>query len=353
MKKITQLLCVRVFSLIYLLSIQAIYASSSSEKTNFNEESLACTGTVVNTYPYSESFEGSIGGWMQGPGTWTPGINTTASPDTGPFKASDGNEYLYTESSVGEDPGVNGTAILTSPCIDLSTESQAFFSYDYHMFGANMGDLQVQVSTDMGTTWTTESNFNGQAQNDETKPWRKDIIDLSPYIGSTLNIRFVGNTGAGFRSDMAIDNILITNTPQYCGSAASYNNGDITNVSFNTINNATAPQVDGYSDFTAISTAIIASNSYTISTNVNTSGNNTFFTSVWFDWNGDYVFDNTSERYNIGTATNTPNGITSLSPLSITVPAGAVNGATRMRVITRFSWLCSTDACIEDNNYFR
>ena len=337
MKKITQLLCVRVFSLIYLLSIQAIYASSSSEKTNFNEESLACTGTVVNTYPYSESFEGSIGGWMQGPGTWTPGINTTASPDTGPFKASDGNEYLYTESSVGEDPGVNGTAILTSPCIDLSTESQAFFSYDYHMFGANMGDLQVQVSTDMGTTWTTESNFNGQAQNDETKPWRKDIIDLSPYIGSTLNIRFVGNTGAGFRSDMAIDNILITNTPQYCGSAATYNNGGVTNVSFNTIDNATPAESNAYSDFTSQSTDVVSGSSYNLSVRVNTDGPYNTGTRVWIDWNQDFDFLDAGEQYTLGTANSVANGLTSASPLPITIPATAALGTTRMRVSTRYN----------------
>ncbi|GAA3644633.1 zinc-dependent metalloprotease [Flavivirga jejuensis] len=106
-------------------------------------------------------------------------------------------------------------------------------------------------------------------------------------------------------------------------------------VQFNAINNTSA-KPSGYSDYTSIITDINRNVPYDLVVNVNTDDNYTTFTKVWIDWNQNCSFDDVGEEYNLGNATNVTNGITSLSPLLITVPIDAVFGNTIMRVSTKF-----------------
>ena len=118
----------------------------------------------------------------------------------------------------------------------------------------------------------------------------------------------------------------------YCSSAGGVIDG-ITNVSFNTINNTTSSTTSGYTDYTGSqSTTISQGSTYTLSVSVNTGGNYINYNKAWIDWNHDGTFNATTEEYNLGTATNVTAGLSSLCPLSITVPASAVVGTTRMRV---------------------
>ena len=107
----------------------------------------------------------------------------------------------------------------------------------------------------------------------------------------------------------------------------------ITNVSFNSIFNQSsgAPK---YSDYRAIFTDVNAGETYQLSVSVNTNGNYTMYTKVWIDWNKNCTFD-TDEIYDLGTATNVSDGLTSLSPLSITIPDTVSDGRVTMRIRTR------------------
>ena len=108
-----------------------------------------------------------------------------------------------------------------------------------------------------------------------------------------------------------------------------------TSVQFNTINNnSTKPS--GYSNYTNISTDVIRTSSYNITVKVNTDGDFTTATKVWIDWNQNCDFNDAGEEYNLGDATNVSNGNTANSPLSITVPAGAILGSTIMRISTKY-----------------
>ncbi len=320
---------------------------------------VACTGTVVNSFPYGESFENGLGEWTQNTGddgNWTLRSGRTPSGnnggiETGPAQASDQSFYYYTESSTAANPGPNATTILTSPCLDLSSLSEAYFSFDYHMAGTNIGSMDVEVSDDSGGTWTNVFSQTGQVQTQEIHPWRKEIIDLTSYVGTTINVRFVGNTGPSFRSDIAIDNINLTEEPQYCGAMGIFNNSTIRRVVFNTIDNSSPIESIGYTDFTGISTDVTQGDAHDLTVQINTNGNFIFGIYAWIDWNQDNVFSDASERYDLGTATNVTNSPTSNSPLSITVPAGAVIGQTRMRVISRFNGFPNS-SCDEDNNFF-
>jgi len=120
---------------------------------------------------------------------------------------------------------------------------------------------------------------------------------------------------------------------EYCPSYGSMTFATaVTLVDFNTINNPTG-KTQPYTDYTASdSTVLETGNTYKISVNLDTDGNNTVFAMAWIDWNHDGDFEDPGEDYDLGTAVNTPNGATGLSPLSIVVPLTAKVGTTVMRV---------------------
>lgn len=339
MKKITflRLSFALVFVLFYVVTSQA--SDANSEKNSL--ETYACTGPIVNTFPYTESFNNTTGLWTQDTGddaNWSFDPNFTPSNQTGPANPTDGSHYMYFEASNPIAPG--DVAIVTSPCIDLTGQATAFFTFDYHMFASNaeMGTLNIDVSDNAGTTWTNVFTRSGPVQTSSNAQWITQSINLNAYLGTTINIRIRGIRGSGFRSDMAVDNVNISSTPRYCNSTA--NNTDssgITRVIFNTIDNSTAPANQGYSNFTALSTTVIQGATHNLTVHNNTLGNNTFNTRVWVDWNQDFDFNDAGETYNLGSVANTANGPTSNSPLAITVPAGAALGNTRMRVSSFFN----------------
>ena len=172
-----------------------------------------------------------------------------------------------------------------------------------------------------------------------------------PYSGSTLasttiyarfkptasNTNYIGNithTGGGATANVGVNGTSISS---YCSSTGNMSfQTSITRVQFDAINNTTAKPT-GYSDFTVQSANVNVGSSYNLSVNVNTDGNYTISTNAWIDWNQNGNFSDAGETYNLGTALNTPNGPTSLSPLNITIPAGATLGNTRMRVSTKYN----------------
>ncbi|MCC1485605.1 hypothetical protein, partial [Winogradskyella immobilis] len=201
---------------------------------------VPCTGPSISSYPYTETWNNGIGLWTQDTedqGNWTlSNINVsgggTPSGNTGPTgDFTGGEEFFYVEASLNRDPGPGSTVNLISPCIDLTGFENANFSFRYHMFGSDMGDLSVDVSTDNGATWqqlnadgnivTDTPILSGQQQTGQAQAWSLQNIDLSNYNDQVIQLRFSGTTPpnppgntdpslAPFRSDMSIDQINIT-----------------------------------------------------------------------------------------------------------------------------------------------
>ncbi|ESU23745.1 hypothetical protein FEDK69T_11510 [Flavobacterium enshiense DK69] len=145
----------------------------------------------------------------------------------------------------------------------------------------------------------------------------------------------------------------VTTMAAYCTS-----NGNtlfktsVTNVTLNTINNTSA-KPSGYSDYTAISTNLQQGVSYPLSAKINTDGNYTILAFAWIDFNHDMDFNDVGEAFDLGSVNNMASGLTSSSPLAITVPLTAVVGPTRMRVIATYegdssSCLTGFDGEVED-----
>ncbi len=166
-----------------------------------------CTGGITSL-PYSEGFESSFGVWTQDSGDdfdWTRRSGGTPSSNTGPSAASEGSFYAYMESS---SPNYSTkTAILNSPCIDLSGESTVNFDFMYHMYGAStMGNLLLQARTG-GGSWSTVWSKSGNQGNS----WLSANVDLSAYAGDdNVELRFFGTTGTTWQGDMAIDDLSLS-----------------------------------------------------------------------------------------------------------------------------------------------
>jgi len=118
----------------------------------------------------------------------------------------------------------------------------------------------------------------------------------------------------------------------YCASASTNTNDEfIGRVQLNTINNASGAQF--YSDFTNISTDVNKGQTYTITITPTWTG--TVYAegySVWIDYNKDGDFADVGEQVWTQAATTT-------SPVSgsFTIPAGAADGATRIRISMKYN----------------
>ncbi|WP_345170456.1 M14 family zinc carboxypeptidase, partial [Algibacter aquimarinus] len=198
----------------YEVQLRSRCTSATSSYTNSNtfttSDFVACTGTSINTFPYSESFEGSIGDWSQSSSDdsdWLINSGTTPSADTGPSGAIDGSSYIFVEASVDGTGFPNKRGIITSPCLDLSGQLEATFSFSYHMFGAaDMGTIDLEASNDNGTTWTSLWSQSGNQGN----TWLNVDINLDAYAGGSVQLRFNRFVGSTWQADIAIDNINVT-----------------------------------------------------------------------------------------------------------------------------------------------
>jgi hypothetical protein len=217
---------VDTYTLTYTVSDNAGNAATPVSRTvNVTGIANGCSGGI-STFPYSEGFESGIGAWTQSNAddiNWTVDANGTPSNNTGPSSAVQGSNYIYVEASGNGNGFPNKRAIITSPCFDLSTVSQATFSFKYHMFGSTDGGaVDLEVSNDEGATWTSVWNQTGNQGNQ----WISVSIDLAAYIGSGIQLRFNRITGGTWQSDVAIDDISLTDgvvtTPSCSGEITSY-----------------------------------------------------------------------------------------------------------------------------------
>lgn len=207
-------------------------ASGNGTSSSAGPVSFTTNCAVISTFPYIEDFDGPS--WVSGAGfdnlgdsidnCWSrnpgPGANNyfwgarsggTTSGSTGPNNDLSGTgNYIFTEGSNGSNGSI---AYLNLPDFDVTSLTKPWFIYNYHMFGADMGTLSVEVSSDTGQTWTTVSTFTGAQHAAQSDPWIEESADLSSYSSPVLKIRFKGERGNGFQSDMAIDAVSLQEAP--------------------------------------------------------------------------------------------------------------------------------------------
>ncbi len=312
--------------------------SNTATATTTGGTSGGCTGGVA-AYPYSESFEANLGLWSQASGddlNWTRDAGGTPSSGTGPSTGSSGSFYMFVEASGNGTGYPNKRAILNSPCFDLSGETAATFTFNYHANGSGtMGNITLEASDDDGASWTSvwsETAHQGNA-------WQTVNVDMTAYTGGSVQLRFNRLTGNTWQSDVAIDNTRLTagggsqNPPSgYCASNGNIITDEyIQRVQIGSIDNATGASSGGYGDYTNLSTNLSSSNTITITP----AWTGTVYSegyAVFVDWNRDGDFTDAGETVFTRSAT-TATPITG----SFNTPSGASNGPTRMRVSMKYN----------------
>ncbi|AXT54542.1 T9SS type A sorting domain-containing protein [Aquimarina sp. MMG015] len=192
-----------------------------------------CSGNV-SSFPYSESFEGSIGAWSQSSNddiNWTVNSGGTPSNGTGPSGAVDGNSYIYVEASGNGTGYPNKQAILNAPCLNFNGVSSPTISFQYHMTGNAVGTLNVEARTNNTGNWSSVFTRSG----DQGADWNAASVDLSAYAGnSSVQLRLNVVTGTSWQGDITIDDLSITNgntpPPPTCDSL-NFNDYAITGFS--------------------------------------------------------------------------------------------------------------------------
>ena len=291
----------------------------------------ACSSEIT-AFPYSEGFESGIGVWTQSSDDdidWTRRLGTTPSSNTGPTSANSGSYYLYVEASSPNYP--SKTADLESPCFNVAGLNAPTMEFAYHMYGAAMGRLNLQASTDNGATWATIWTKSG----DQGNAWQSATVDLAAYSG-VVKFKFNATTGSNYTSDITIDDISIEEyvAPiEYCTAGSSSAAEEwIQRVTVGTIDNNSGTNA-GYADFTSLSTDMAKGSQYSITIYPAWAG--TVYQeayAVWIDYNKDGVFSDNGERvYAVGASTS--GSVTG----TFTVPASALSGATTMRVAMRYN----------------
>ena len=156
-------------------------------------------------------------GWVNAPNgadddiDWRVNAGATVSNNTGPNAdhtlGTAQGRYLYLEASAC----FNKTAVLSSPCLDLSADSVARdFTFWYHAFGADMGELHVDVLPDSGAAVL---DAVPAVVGDQGNQWRQARVSLAPFRGRTVVVRLRGITGADFASDLALDDFSVEAAP--------------------------------------------------------------------------------------------------------------------------------------------
>lgn len=298
--------------------------SGNSNVRTFRTLGLDCSTNA--TLPYTEGFESSIGLWTQDPTNTTDWIrNSGGTSGSGPTTGSGGSTwYMYVEAA----GNAFKSAIMVSPCVDLTNETQATFSFDYYVGLSLMPErFACQVSAD-GVNWDTLWNTSDAVGNG----WQTFSAPLDAYLGQEVQFRFRRQVSSNSILDVAVDNINITNgnsSPLYCTSNASNTQvAYLDRVRVGTINNQSGASLGGYEDFTGLSTTLSRTTTNTIRiTPIFPGSRPNAGIAVYIDWNQDGDFNDFGEQaisYS-GFLLGTYNG-------SISVPFFATPGSTRMRV---------------------
>ncbi|KAB8153664.1 DUF5011 domain-containing protein [Kordia sp. TARA_039_SRF] len=200
------------YTLFYNVRDTAGNTAAEVTRTVIVEEIVIGCINGVETFPYNQSYENTLGAWKQSSQDdidWTLRTGTTPSRRTGPSSATSGSFYIYVEASGNGTGYPNKQAIINSPCYDLTNEVNASFSFSYHMYGANdMGTISLDISSDNAASWTTIWSATGNKGNQ----WNAVTVDVSEYAGQSVQFRFNRVTGGTWQADVAIDSIALNTT---------------------------------------------------------------------------------------------------------------------------------------------
>ena len=178
-----------------------------------------------------EDFEGTLGtnglptGWtetgLSSDGVWSVGNATSASSFY--FNYQTHTNFAYTNDDFC-DCDKSADRLIT-PVLDFSTMTNVELTYSVFL-EYDLETVTIEVSTDGGVTWTTESTLT------DVIGWRNsEKLDLSSYAGqSNVLISFLYNDQGLWAYGLGIDDVIVDELPT-CLSPSSLAVSNITSTS--------------------------------------------------------------------------------------------------------------------------
>lgn len=111
--------------------------------------------------------------------------------------------YIYAHSFYCND---DVETEVISACVDLNDAIRPELSFWYHMYGVDMGTLEVEILNQ--GNWEMITAISGN----QGTEWLESKVDLTDYIGQVISLRFRSKRGGQY-SDIALDDILIQEKP--------------------------------------------------------------------------------------------------------------------------------------------
>jgi parallel beta-helix repeat protein len=133
---------------------------------------------------------------------------TTPSSNTGPTGDYSGSGYyMFTEASSGS---TGDTTRLTSARVDVSGLTQMEVAFYYHMYGADINTMFIEIS-DGVNTYSGLGAINGQQQTASSDPWEQFVFNPAAlsFVSDTVTVSIVAVRGSSYEGDISIDEFEI------------------------------------------------------------------------------------------------------------------------------------------------
>ncbi len=179
---------------------------------------ITATGIPAPSTVLSQTFNSGLGSWTvdnSGGSGMLPGggwkICGNGYPTLGPFFSPDYSAFAMSNADTSPSTSFTSSRLI-SPIFSLGGYSGATLTFQqaYQYWPAGDFNVDLDISTDGGTTWTTLQNFVGASIGTSTG-FIGETFSLNAYLGQpNLRIRFYYYTHWG--DFWAIDNVLVTGT---------------------------------------------------------------------------------------------------------------------------------------------
>ncbi len=348
---------VNVASAPYTVQVTAANGCSSTGNVTLTTSAPITSASITGNLSFctgSSTTLTAVPGDGAGPYTylWSPNGETTASI---PVNVA-GSYSCQVTDNCGGSVSTGSVTVVENPVPTASASSNQ---------GCTGQTLNLTGTTDIGTSynWSGPNSFTSTQQNPSITGLTNAAAGVYTFT-ATLN----GCTSLPATTTVTVNptpNIISTtatpgticpggssqlqvNLPApsaYCTTVNFTNNVEaIGNVTFSDINNSSACVAGAgaggvLQDFTSVVGHVTAGSVYPMTVTGTTDGNFTTYMTAFFDWNQDGVFE---AQQAIGSITNTACGTTATN--NVTVPVGAFNGSTRMRVVKNYN-SSPTDPC--------
>ncbi|XP_052086300.1 MAM and LDL-receptor class A domain-containing protein 1-like [Mytilus californianus] len=129
---------------------------------------------------------------------WVTKTGATKTESSGPGNAVEGFIYWYTEAS---SPRIAGEKAVMFTNISLPSIKRCLY-FSYHMYGSEMGTLNVYFEDEQGTRTTVFTKTGNQGNQ-----WHTESMTSQATDG--LKVIFEAVMGSGSKSDMALDDVWL------------------------------------------------------------------------------------------------------------------------------------------------